>query len=280
MSSEEEPPHISMKKALKLSGWKPSKNQTRKDLLVYGGWLTSRWEWSRDIDVSLDQAIANSRRLGEDVRIVGNPSPADRKKVRGRKQPAFIQEPPQIQIKVPETPPLPPMELAPPRAVQAVKDDSESQVPERPPPPEMELAPPRAVQAVKDDSESQEARQPLEALIGGSYEVPAPILSQPAPEGPLQAKLMPDQIQASSLLLQRFLIAAALCSLALFLGYYRLAGTLFVSILLLADAFFIVTTSVLALRHRRAFGGKRSNAPVSNSTSASDAQQGSPQTVG
>lgn len=85
MSTEPEPPHISMKAAVKLTGWKPVKNQTRKDLVVFGGWLTSRWEWSRDVDVPLDTAIANSRRLGEDVRVVGEPKPADRKKVRGRK---------------------------------------------------------------------------------------------------------------------------------------------------------------------------------------------------
>ena len=248
MASEQEPPHISMKQAIELARWKPAKNQTRNDLLVYGGWLTSRWEWSRDVDVSLDQAIANSRRLGEDVRIVGNPKPADRKKVRGRKPLPIMGEQPKI--KAPERPPLPPLELMQPAPAPPVKEGS-----------------------APEDGMLQPPELPTRA---GSEEP----LVRAAPSAPRfhesSSPPRPDGALASHLLLQRFLIAASLCSIALFLGYYRLAGTLFVSILLIADAFFIVATSLLALRNRRAFGGRRRNTPVG----ARDAQQGAPQAVG
>ncbi len=62
---------ISLKEAVKLAGGKPEKGFTRNDLLVSGGWLSSRWGWSHDIDIPLDKAIESSRRIGEQVKIVG-----------------------------------------------------------------------------------------------------------------------------------------------------------------------------------------------------------------
>ena len=240
MSTVPEPTHISMKAALKLAGWKPVKNQTRNDLLVYGGWLTSRWEWSRDFEVSLDQAVANSRRLGEDVRIVGNPKPADRRRIRGRKQRAVVHPPSETEVRVPFF--LPPESSLPP----ALK------------PPEIEAAPPR------EETEFQEffrrKEPPVEDSVERLTHIPA-ILERAVPS-PTVAKSGPSPTQGSRLLLERFFIAAALCSVALFLGYFGLAGTYYVSILLMADAFFVVATSVLALRDRRVFGGKGRNAAV------------------
>jgi len=246
MASESEPPHISMKEAVNLARWKPAKNQTRNDLLVYGGWLTSRWEWSRDIDVSLDQAIANARRLGEDVRVVGNPKTSDRRKVVKRKRHAPIREQPAI--KIPERPPLSPLDLL--------------NVPPAPP--------------IDDVSESQDSFQPPELQLEEGNKGQLSNSRATALKGPLQTYSAPDKAQASHLLLQRFLIAAAFCSVALFLGYYKLAGSLFVSILLMADALFIVVTSVLALRNRMAYGGRRRQKPVS----PGDAKKVNPQAVG
>jgi len=60
-----------MSEAVKLAKAKPDRGLTRDDLLVYGGWLTSEWSWSRDVGVPLDTAIANASQLGEEVRLVG-----------------------------------------------------------------------------------------------------------------------------------------------------------------------------------------------------------------
>lgn len=54
---------------------KPDKGFTRNDLLIYAGWLAKRWEWSRDLNVSLDEAIANGLRLGDMVKVVGKGKP-------------------------------------------------------------------------------------------------------------------------------------------------------------------------------------------------------------
>ena len=241
MSTVPEPTHISTKAALKLAGWKPVKNQTRNDLLVYGGWLTSRWEWSRDVDVSLDQAIANSRRLGEDVRIVGNPKPADRKRVRGRKKHAVVQVPSETEVRVPLL--LPPVSSLPPA----------------PKAPEIEASPP-----LREETEFEESFERKEPPVEESVErrTPMPAVVERAAPSPTDAKSGPSPTQGSRLLLERFFIAAALCSVALFLGYFGLAGTYYVSILLMADAFFVVATSVLALKDRRVFGGRGRNATV------------------
>jgi hypothetical protein len=210
-----------MKAAVKLAGWKPVKNQTRKDLLVYGGWLTSRWEWSRDIDVSLDQAIVNSRRLGEDVRVVGNPKPTDRNKVRGRKPLPVDREPPRA--KAPERPSveIPRQELPPqPKA----------------PPPSVEEQPPEPPQMTSEGLE--------EPIL-----VPPPAVAvAPPPQVPWQAVAEARTPLGSRVLLERFLVAAMLCSAALFLGYFELAGSYYVFTLLLADAFFVVATALLAVR--------------------------------
>ncbi|MDA4123670.1 MAG: hypothetical protein OK456_10875 [Thaumarchaeota archaeon] len=210
-----------MKAAVKLAGWNPVKNQTRKDLLVYGGWLTSRWEWSRDIDVSLDQAIVNSRRLGEDVRVVGNPSLADRKKVRGRK-------------------PLP-VDKEPPRTKPSERPSAEIPRQELPRPPE---APPRTAEQQPPEPE------PLQMTNEG-LEEPTRVLPPavaPPPQIPAQAVAEARTPLGSRLLLERFLVAAMLCSIALFLGYFELAGRYYVFTLLLADAFFVVATALLAVR--------------------------------
>jgi hypothetical protein len=236
LSSEPEPPHISMKAAVKLAGWKPVKNQTRKDLLVYGGWLTSRWEWSRDIDVSLDQAIVNSRRLGEDVRVVGNPTPADRKKVRGRKPLPVDKELPRA--KAPERPrERPPAEL--PRQELARQ-------PEAPPPP-AEEQPPEPPQMTNEGLE-EPPQAPPPAVV-------------PLPPIPAQVVAEARTPLGSRLLLERFLIAAMLCSIALFLGYFELASRYYVFTLLLADAFFVVATALLAVR-RWIFHSPRRGSPV------------------
>jgi hypothetical protein len=232
VSSEPEPPHISMKAAVKLAGWKPVKNQTRNDLLVYGGWLTSRWEWSRDIDVSLDQAIVNSRRLGEDVRVVGNPKPADRKKVRGRKPLPVDKEPPRA--KASERPPV------------AIPRQEMPRPPEAPPPPPEEQ-PPEPPQMTNEGLE-----EPIQ--------VPPPAVAPP-PLVPAQAVTDTRTPLGSRLLLERFLIAAMLCSIALFLGYFELASRYYVFILLLADAFFVVATALLAVR-RWIFQSPRRASPV------------------
>ena len=220
-----------MKAAVKLAGWKPVKNQTRKDLLVYGGWLTSRWEWSRDIDVSLDTAIANSRRLGEDVRVVGNPKPADRMKVSGRKPLPFDKEP--SRAKAPERPSkeLPRQEL--PRQPEA-------------PPPSAEMQPPERPQLTNEGLEEPTQVQ----LAPPSVELP--------PQIPAQAAAEARTPLGSRLLLERFLVAAMLCSIALFLGYFELAGTYYVFTLLLADAFFVVATALLAVRRWIIHNPKRS----------------------
>jgi hypothetical protein len=229
LSSEPEPPHIPMKAAVKLAGWKPVKNQTRKDLLVYGGWLTSRWEWSRDIDVSLDTAIANSRRLGEDVRVVGNPKHADRMKVRGRKPLPFDEEPPKA--KAPERhSEMPRQEL--PRQPEA-------------PPPLVEQQPPEPPQVTNEGLEEPTL-------------VPPPT-AQPLPPIPAQAVAEVRPPLGTRLLLERFLIAALLCSTALFLGYFELAGSYYVFTLLLADAFFVVATALLAVRRWITHSPKRSS---------------------
>jgi hypothetical protein len=68
---------------------------------------------------------------------------------------------------------------------------------------------------------------------------------------------------ARSKFLEAVKAAAALCPIALFLGYFGLAGIDYVSILLLADASFVVATSVLPLKDRRVFGGNGRNAAVS-----------------
>ncbi|MGH9918275.1 MAG: hypothetical protein ACRD6W_05315, partial [Nitrososphaerales archaeon] len=62
--------YLPFKEAVKLARMKPDKGFTRNDLLVYAGWLTKRWEWSRDRNLSLDDAIANGLRLGDQVKIV------------------------------------------------------------------------------------------------------------------------------------------------------------------------------------------------------------------
>jgi hypothetical protein len=229
LSSEPEPPHIPMKAAVKLAGWKPVKNQTRKDLLVYGGWLTSRWEWSRDIDVSLDTAIANSRRLGEDVRVVGNPKPADRMKVRGRKPLPFDEEPPKAK--------------APERHSEMPRQELPRQ-PEAPPPP-VERQPPEPPQVTNEGLEEPTL-------------VPPPT-AQPLPPIPAQAVAEVRPPLGTRLLLERFLIAALLCSTALFLGYFELAGSYYVFTLLLADAFFVVATALLAVRRWITHSPKRSS---------------------
>jgi len=230
MSSEPEPPHISMKAAVKLAGWKPVKNQTRKDLVVFGGWLTSRWEWSRDIDVSLDTAIANSRRLGEDVRVVGNPKPKDRNKVRGRKPLPFAEEPPKAKAQERRSEEMPRQEL--PRRPEA-------------PPPSAEEQPPEPPQVTNEGLE-EPARAPPPAVA-------------PPPQVPAQAVEEARTPLGSRLLLERFLIAAMLCSIALFLGYFELAGRYYVFTLLLADAFFVVATALLALRRWIFHSPKRSS---------------------
>jgi hypothetical protein len=217
-----------MKAAVKLAGWKPVKNQTRNDLLVFGGWLTSRWEWSRDIDVSLEQAIANGRRLGEDARVVGNPKPEDRKRAKGRK-PLPVDRKPSM-AKAPERPSvdLPRQESA--REPEAPAPSSEMQPPEPP---------------LLAEGGLESARQAAPA----SLRIPAQV--KPESSNPL----------GSRLLLERFLIAASLCSLALFLGYFEVASKYYVFILLMADAFFVIATAVLALR-RRVVGGPKRNSSV------------------
>jgi len=237
-----------MKEAVKLARFKPSKNQTRNDLLVYGGWLTSRWEWSRDIDISLDDAIASARRLGEDVKIVGNPSPADRKKVRGKKRPPVQQNEP-LEERLPKPhQDLPTTETKEPPPIEAPPVEEEAGSPE----PSGNAEPP-----VEAEVQEPPTRDKVETPI-----------QQPS----TQAETGPKRPQHASLLLQRFFIAAALCSLALFLGYYRLAGSVYVSILLMADAFFIVATSIIAIRDRWGFGGKNKSATVN----ARDAPQAAP----
>jgi hypothetical protein len=229
MSTEPEPPHISMKAAVKLTGWKPVKSQTRKDLVVFGGWLTSRWEWSRDIDVSLDTAIANSRRLGEDVRIVGDPKPADRQKVRGRKPLPFDEEPPK---------------KAPERRSEEIPRQELPRQPEAPPP-----------------AAEQQPPEPPEVTDEGLEEpLPAHPPLAPPPRAPAQVVAEDRTPLGSRLLLERFLIAAMLCSVALFLGYFELASRYYVFILLLADAFFVVATALLAVRRWILHGPKRSSA--------------------
>jgi len=245
MSAQEEPPHISKKQAIKLAKFKPSKNQTRDDLLVYGGWLSSRWEWSRDVDKSLDDAIANARKLGEDVRIVGNPKPEDRKKVKGKKPPK-LQPEGSVPEKTPGIPKQTPWIVAPqPPSVPepSEKGEAVAESLEAPPP------------LVTPEGERQEMIAPLEPNV-------------PAAQSRGQTETAPRPPKPTSLLFQRFFIAAALCSFALFLGYYRLAGSVYVSILLLADAFFILGTSLVAIRDRWGFGGKRKSAPVPGSQNA------------
>jgi hypothetical protein len=208
-----------MKAAVKLAGWKPVKNQTRNDLLVYGGWLTSRWEWSRDIDVSLDTAIANSRRLGEDVRVVGNPKPEDRKKVRGRKPLPFYEEPPKAKAPERRSADMPRQEL--PRQPEAA-------------PPPAEEQPPEPLQLTNEGPEKL-TQAPLAAV------------GRP-PQIPTQAAAEARTPLGSRVLLERFLVAAILCSIALFLGYFEFVGKYYVFTLLLADAFFVVATALLAVR--------------------------------
>jgi hypothetical protein len=212
-----------MKAAVKLAGWKPVKNQTRKDLLVYGGWLTSRWQWSRDLDVSLDQAIVNSRRLGEDVRVVGNPKPEERKKVRGRKPLPVDKEPPRAKAPARHSAEIPRQELPPQLKT---------------PPPLVEEQPPEPPQITGEGLEEPTlVPRPLAAVVA------------PPPQVPWQATATEARTPLGSrLLLERFLVAATLCSAALFLGYFELAGTYYVFTLLLADAFFVVATALLAVR--------------------------------
>jgi hypothetical protein len=241
-----------MKQAVKLAGWKPFKNQTRNDLLVYGGWLTSRWGWSRDVEVSLDDAIANAKRLGEDVRIVGNPKPAERKKVRGRKR--------SINMREEESPKVrPPMQA---------KELSNAPVPGQP---QKEVEP--AIQAETEPFEIPGRQEPV-VEVGETRPLAVATPESSAPRIPPKAK-EPIPPHASSLLLQRFLIAAALCSVALFLGYFGFASSVYVLILLMADAFFVVATSILALRERRSFEDRRHGAPVSGR----DAPAGNSKTV-
>lgn len=73
MASDTAARRISLQEAIKLAHGKPDRGFTRNDLLVYGGWLNSEWSWSRDVGVSLDQALENALKLGEDVRVVGKP---------------------------------------------------------------------------------------------------------------------------------------------------------------------------------------------------------------
>jgi hypothetical protein len=60
-----------MQVAVELARVKPDKKLTRRDLLVKGGWLHPVWEWSRDVDMSLDDAILNTKKLGEEFKLVG-----------------------------------------------------------------------------------------------------------------------------------------------------------------------------------------------------------------
>lgn len=223
-----------MKEAVKLTGWKPAKNQERKDLVVFGGWLTSRWEWSRDIDVSLDTAIANGRRLGEDVRVVGNPKPKDRNKVRGKQRPYDEQ----------------------PRKAKAPERRPEEK-------PRQEL--PQQPEALPPSAEKQSPEPPLATNEGleAAAQAPPPAVAPP-PQIPAQTAAEDRTPLGSRLLLERFFLAAMLCSIALFLGYFELASRYYVFILLLADAFFVIATALLAVRRWILHNPRRSssvNAP-------------------
>jgi hypothetical protein len=79
---EAEPERISFKEAVKLAGRKPDSKVTRKDLLVRGGWLRPTWEWSRDANESLEDAVLNCKKLSQEFKFVGKApkNPKDKRK--------------------------------------------------------------------------------------------------------------------------------------------------------------------------------------------------------
>ena len=88
--------YVSFKEAVKLAQMKPDKGFTRNDLLVYAGWLTKKWEWSRDLNVPLQDAITNGLRLGDKVKVVagrGKPIPVAPGPIRGNGDAPKIPEP-------------------------------------------------------------------------------------------------------------------------------------------------------------------------------------------